>query len=206
MHKIEKMCIGSIGRVRLEPTARGRGRNHAAAVGEPVADEMPARNVAHPGLRWTDWIGGRLDLGPARWVTRLRALQRVSGCGWASWASTLAVVMMEITGVSDPYNCRLPDPGEGALRLGLCGHGNIGLSTRCMSARRRSRRSLHDPPLITQCSRSIPFPNGLRRSRQRAARNSAIVCPCTQTYFAVMTNSHGNQTMFKEPKDHKVPA
>jgi predicted enzyme related to lactoylglutathione lyase len=31
-----------------------------------------------------------------------------------------------------------------------------------------------------------------------------MVCPCTQTYFAVMTDSQGNQMMFKEPKDHKV--
>jgi len=31
-----------------------------------------------------------------------------------------------------------------------------------------------------------------------------MVCPCTQTYFAVMTGPLGNQTMFKEPKDHKV--
>jgi putative hydrolase of the HAD superfamily len=37
------------GAVGFEPTARGRGRNHAAAVGEPVADDMPARNVVHPG-------------------------------------------------------------------------------------------------------------------------------------------------------------
>ena len=31
-----------------------------------------------------------------------------------------------------------------------------------------------------------------------------MVCPCTQTYFAVMTGPLGNQMMFKEPKDHKV--
>ena len=31
-----------------------------------------------------------------------------------------------------------------------------------------------------------------------------MVCPCTQTYFAVMTDPLGNQMMFKEPKDHKV--
>jgi predicted enzyme related to lactoylglutathione lyase len=31
-----------------------------------------------------------------------------------------------------------------------------------------------------------------------------MVCPCTQTYFAVMTDPQGNQIMFKEPKDHKV--
>ena len=31
-----------------------------------------------------------------------------------------------------------------------------------------------------------------------------MVCPCTQTYFAVMTDPQGNQMMFKEPKDHKV--
>lgn len=31
-----------------------------------------------------------------------------------------------------------------------------------------------------------------------------MVCPCTQTYFAVMTDSQGNQMMFKEPKHHKV--
>ena len=29
------------------------------------------------------------------------------------------------------------------------------------------------------------------------------VCPCTQTYFAVMTDPQGNQMMFKEPKGHK---
>ena len=33
-----------------------------------------------------------------------------------------------------------------------------------------------------------------------------MVCPCTQTYFAVMRDPLGNQMMFKEPKDHKVPA
>ena len=33
-----------------------------------------------------------------------------------------------------------------------------------------------------------------------------MVCPCTQTYFAVMTDPLGNQMMLKEPKDHKVPA
>ena len=31
-----------------------------------------------------------------------------------------------------------------------------------------------------------------------------LVCPCTQTYFAVMTDPLGNQMMFKEPKDQKV--
>ena len=31
-----------------------------------------------------------------------------------------------------------------------------------------------------------------------------MVCPCTQTYFAVMTDPQANQMMFKEPKDHKV--
>jgi predicted enzyme related to lactoylglutathione lyase len=31
-----------------------------------------------------------------------------------------------------------------------------------------------------------------------------MVCPCTQTYFAVVTDSQGNQMMLKEPKDHKV--
>ena len=31
-----------------------------------------------------------------------------------------------------------------------------------------------------------------------------MVCPCTQTYFAVMTDPQGNQLMFKEPKDQKV--
>ena len=30
-----------------------------------------------------------------------------------------------------------------------------------------------------------------------------MVCPCTQTDFAVMTDPQGNQMMFKEPKDHK---
>ena len=30
-----------------------------------------------------------------------------------------------------------------------------------------------------------------------------MVCPCTQTYFAVMTDPQGNQMMFKEPKGHK---
>jgi hypothetical protein len=31
-----------------------------------------------------------------------------------------------------------------------------------------------------------------------------MVCSCTQTYFAVVTDSQGNQMMLKEPKDHKV--
>ena len=31
-----------------------------------------------------------------------------------------------------------------------------------------------------------------------------MVCPCTQTYFAVMTDPQGNQMLFKEPKDHMV--
>jgi hypothetical protein len=31
-----------------------------------------------------------------------------------------------------------------------------------------------------------------------------VVCPCTQTYFAVVTDSQGNQMLLKEPKDHKV--
>jgi predicted enzyme related to lactoylglutathione lyase len=31
-----------------------------------------------------------------------------------------------------------------------------------------------------------------------------MVCPCTQAYFAVVTDSQGNQMMLKEPKDHKV--
>jgi predicted enzyme related to lactoylglutathione lyase len=31
-----------------------------------------------------------------------------------------------------------------------------------------------------------------------------MVCPCTQSYFAVMTDPQGNQMLFKEPKDHKV--
>ena len=30
-----------------------------------------------------------------------------------------------------------------------------------------------------------------------------MVCPCTQTYFAVIADPQGNQMMFKEPKDHK---
>jgi predicted enzyme related to lactoylglutathione lyase len=32
------------------------------------------------------------------------------------------------------------------------------------------------------------------------------VCPCTQTYFAVVTDPQGNQMMFKEPKDQSVIA
>ena len=31
-----------------------------------------------------------------------------------------------------------------------------------------------------------------------------VVCPCTQTYFAVVTDPQGNQMLLKEPKDHKV--
>jgi predicted enzyme related to lactoylglutathione lyase len=31
-----------------------------------------------------------------------------------------------------------------------------------------------------------------------------VVCPCTQTYFAVVTDSQGNQMLLKEPKDHKI--
>ena len=31
-----------------------------------------------------------------------------------------------------------------------------------------------------------------------------VVCPCTQTYFAVVADSQGNQMLLKEPKDHKV--
>jgi predicted enzyme related to lactoylglutathione lyase len=31
-----------------------------------------------------------------------------------------------------------------------------------------------------------------------------MVCPCTQSYFAVMTDPQGNQMLFKEPTDHKV--
>ena len=31
-----------------------------------------------------------------------------------------------------------------------------------------------------------------------------MVCPCTQTYFALVTDPQGNQMMLKEPKDHKV--
>jgi hypothetical protein len=31
-----------------------------------------------------------------------------------------------------------------------------------------------------------------------------VVCPCTQTYFAVVTDTQGNQMLLKEPKDHKV--
>jgi predicted enzyme related to lactoylglutathione lyase len=33
-----------------------------------------------------------------------------------------------------------------------------------------------------------------------------MVCPCTQTYLAVMTDPQGNQMMFKEPKAHAAAA
>src|SRR5690242_18652234 len=41
-HRFTKAVIGRLGK-------GARARNGAAAVVEPVADDMPARNVAHPG-------------------------------------------------------------------------------------------------------------------------------------------------------------